>query len=365
MSTPTPRLVQDDFTRAAPDCAADVEAWIQRGDVAALERASLFAPTAFKSSQLTWRLMNFKEGDEAERDRAFILAKAAFGPPKAMLEWVLSGDPFYVGRLIACARWLQAQAGQEKATYPVVAPCLAADPETLGRSLVTFLNALRDADAKLHALALSMAFKALKKHAYLKKVAFNVISELGGSTREASLGDVQLRVRQLGPVVASEEQKGRNSKFALKVLKDEAAASAHASALLRPSAAAGADAPKAPRSKSPGGKLEEAPGFVTLFADAVLDPKGTLDGKGGPLGWFDHDNWETVSGPPSTALSQLSYAASFVDAALEKVRALPLPETVHIDALFDYAFTGPPGQRPWGWVIGSIPFARPSPISPQ
>ncbi len=107
-------------------------------------------------------------------------------------------------------------------------------------------------------------------------------------------------------------------------------------------------------------ELRVQAGVAAIWVDTVLDPKGTLDGKGGPVGWFDHDNWEADGGPTADVLARVSYSASFARAAVERSKELGADVGTRVDVLYGYAYTAQPGKnaKGSGWYLGTFAYDK-------
>ncbi len=110
----------------------------------------------------------------------------------------------------------------------------------------------------------------------------------------------------------------------------------------------------------PTDKPVERAGSVSVWVDANLDPKGRGDGKGGPIGWYDHDHMEEGRGRFSVVVAQLSHSASFGELVLARARqvGLPLDREARVSALYCSYVASEPGQKPYGWFLGSFPYEK-------
>lgn len=154
-------------------------------------------------------------------------------------------------------------------------------------------------------------------------IAWSFVSKLGGQHCEDG-GRTNLAVRRLGRIVLVKERE-----VTVHIFDDVAAAVAFVTSL----------APV--EEKIIDECLVEAEGFVALWVDAPLDPKGMLDGKDGPIGWFDHDDWEANRGTPAEVIPKFLYGASFADAATARAQELVLASGSRVDALYEDRLSSP------------------------
>ncbi len=105
-------------------------------------------------------------------------------------------------------------------------------------------------------------------------------------------------------------------------------------------------------------KLQSAPDVVSIWMNAALDPQGTLDGRGGPVGWFDHDCTEATRGNFADVIRLFSRSDGFADAAVKAHKELGAPVAGRVDLIYGVKVDTPPGRRAYGWFIGSFTVER-------
>lgn len=304
---------------------ADLEAWIARGDDAAFAR---LAGRASKR-QKDWRSLGLVGDDPADAslvERALPLARSARSDAE-IAEW-LTGHGSELWVLAFHRAWSAEHGGAA-----VEAKADGWPHERRTAALVALFRALpRDGDV------LAGGFRGLARGSG-PAVAWSILEKLEAEARID--GDHWRVARRFGPAVGVSE---RSKKTALHVLESPAAAEAFVASL----------PPLEVNVK--GEYLDSVPGVVSIWIDAELDPMGTLDGKGGPIGLFDHDDWETARGEPAVAIRQFSYADGFADAAIARATEWGLTASARIDALYGRRLLGPPGKRQYGWYLGAFPY---------
>jgi hypothetical protein len=188
------------------------------------------------------------------------------------------------------------------------------------------------------------AFRALDVGAH-RGIAFQVAESLGAEATKAGSGPRRREALRVDGVVVVRKA----SAFTIHIFDTSEAARTFVAEL--PPIAEPAQKKQKPR-------LAAAPGFVAIWIDTVLDPRGTLDGAGGPVGFFDQDHWESGDGPLEQILPRLSHAASFATAALARARELGALGGTRVDALFGSCFPAKPGPNTTGrgWYLGAFPF---------
>ena len=318
------------FGMGKPARIADVSAWIVDGDEAAFGRLSGRASMKLKD-WYSLGLIGADPDDATLVERGLRLVRTVRSGEE-LIGWIVASNERWV---LAYHRDWQAEHGG-----PEVVPATHGYPHDRRlAALAALLSAIRSDEVLFRA-----AFEPLCKGSW-PATTWGLLATLGAEHREDGAGRHRRAVRRLGPIVAVQEK----GKTRVHVLDGDAAADAFVAALPPVGAAVERET------------LLEAEGLVSLWVDAELDPRGTLDGKGGPVGWFDHDDWEIVRGGPDQ-IRKLSYAASFADAAIGRAHELGVSWPAKIDALYGRRLTGTPGKRKYGWYLGAFPYqaGRPS-----
>lgn len=323
----TLQLLRDLFGGKSNKRREDVAAWLLDADEAALARLAAMKPPKHKT---LWRTLGLylDMPDEKSCVRCLRLVQTAKSEDD-LLFWIVrhGGGPW----IATFHRWLNRKRGGRIVPFPTQESIY--EQTTEARSLL--LEDLRGDEALF-----GVAFEALDC-SLRQSQAWRIAPRLGFAER-ADGGRHHRTVRWLGRVVLIEEKR----KVKIHVLESEASAQALVVAL---------PPVEAIRQRY---DLFEKPGVVSVWVNAVLDPRGTLDGKGGPLKWYDHDYHEVADGSPEVILPRFSHGASFAPAAIDRAAELGLTDPAQIDVLFDHWYAGPPGRYDYGWFLGAFPFER-------
>jgi hypothetical protein len=301
------RLFKIQFQKAGLADAGDaLERWVETGDEAARDVAIAAAPLAAEAAEPDWaRPLFFAREDDPWIDRLFVIALAGFEEPSAWLTWATNSIRL-TGRFTAAIRYLQRRAGLEVKTPSFPWTELGHYPPAA--LYFPVLDALLD--------VVAIAQPELLPHAKQR-----ALSCFFGAADLLARDEYAKILAGRAPLPTAEE-------------------------------------PLSPATEPVRETLEYCAGVVALWIDANLDPKRTLDGKGGPIGWFDHDDWEIVRGKPEVAMTKLSHAASFAPAAIARATELGLTGEAKIDALFGQRLVGTPGEKAYGWFLGNFPYTR-------
>lgn len=313
--------------------AADLEAWILRGDEEAFARVEGRA----SAKQKDWKmlgLMGMKDlPDQHARARALRLVRTV-KDGEALAEWLARdcGE----GWITAYHRERSVALGQ--APPERITPWQPDLRKTA--ALLQLLRSLGPTDPLFAA-----AFRGLDRGVHAHQAAM-LLTELGCEKRTEGVHPHRRELLWLGPIVVV-----RATQSVCHVLAGAAEAAAFVANLppleVRP-----------PKPSKP--TLVSRPGVVAIWVDTVLDPKGESDGRGGPIGWYDHDFLEAELGELSGLLPQFSHAASFAEAALTAATELGISGERYVSLLYDHAYTAQPGPMKGaaGWFLGSFPFTR-------
>lgn len=342
------------------DRTRDFWDWLGSGDGSAFERLSKVTRGAHRQAPYLWDALRLTplpqdKVQDAHRDRIFALAASAFPKMPALLKWVFASPA--LGRQVAFARWMEAKSAEMTTPYPLARGNQHA--QILVQLTANLVN-LESESPDQAPVARKALFGALKKKKSTS-TAWELLEALGAQEQSIELTGGRTKkvryVRRLQEIVAYTQgapNSTKRSTVKLKALASEHAAESFAAELL-------ADAPpkpKKPRSTGPklrkSDKLVEGRGMVSIWIDTILDPRGTLDGKGGPVGWFDHDHWERTSGDIASGIRCFSKSESFADAAITALSDLGAPTRGEVDVLYEVQVDTPPGQRAYGWFLGSF-----------
>ena len=300
---------------------ADVEAWLLDGDAEALERLSR---TKLKAGGLrTLEFALLKTDDTESRARCLALLKGSLGE-EALLDWIAQRGAAWLDTYRVC------ETGGE------VRHREGYEDQKNQCALQELAERLRG-EPRFGAL-----FRALSNKPTYRFQAWTLAGAIGAAERDDG-GKTRRAIRWIDEVAIVRER----NKYAVHVFDDPAELEAFVSV-----------APDVEQAVVRGG-LKQIDGYVSVFVDATLDPKGTGDGRGGPLGWFDHDYHEATSGT-AEVLRRFSRAETFADAAIAKATDFGLEGTHRFEALFDHHYAGVPGRAKFGWFLGSFPARRPA-----
>jgi hypothetical protein len=298
----------------------DVEAWIVDGDPDALQR---LAGTELKKAGLQRIHFGYQTTEPQSGARCLALLKAVMGDER-LLDWIARES----------AAWLDTYRVAELGGDPGESTKSKDPSEANERALKALAERLRGGPR------FRDLFRAFDVGPTWRFHAWQLCGALGASERDDG-GKTRRSIRWIDGVAVVRER----NKVAIHIFDDASEFEAFVSGV-----------PAIEQAVVRGG-LRQRGGYVCVFVDATLDPRGTGDGKGGPLGFFDHDCYEAQTGT-ADVLHRFSRAATFAGAAMAKATELGLEGTHDFVALFDHHYDGVPGRAEFGWFLGAFPSRR-------
>ncbi|NUO47791.1 MAG: hypothetical protein HOV80_02925 [Polyangiaceae bacterium] len=308
---------------------ADLEAFCERDDEEALSR--VVKRTKKPPKALPFLKVLAAPVDAELRARCLRAMRAFCGEAGVRGMLLREADPTWI---IALQREFRGAADEASAPWPA-----RKDPYTDRQAALLGLFTVLRADPK----AFADAFRALDFNGPFRFQAYETANALGAEVTREGTGPKAREVRRVDGVVTMRKA----STNTIHIFETEEAAKA----FIR-------DLPpiEAPAAKNVKPTLQTNEGFVAIWVDTLLDPKGTLDGVGGPVGYYDHDDHEADAGSPAQVIPRLSYSASFAEAALARVKELGAEGGKRVDAIYGVYYPAPPGPnaKGKGWYLGSF-----------